>query len=108
MPSLAKVAKKGYKELARYDEEFNKSMSAIKSSSQYLKSAITATFGGLYEMFAPLIPPIIDSLAELFNKFTEIIAYINGKDTFAKAIKEQKNTQRQSQKQLESWPHLTS
>ena len=82
---IAKAIKEGIENIARFDKEFNKSMSNIKSAVTYLKNAIGSAFAPIIEMLEPFITGLIMQFAELFNKIGEISSAMAGKDMFTKA-----------------------
>jgi len=82
---IAKAIKEGIENIAKFDKEFNKSMSNIKSSLTYLKNAIGSAFAPIIQMLEPFITGLIMRFAELFNKIAEIASAMQGKTMFTKA-----------------------
>lgn len=82
---IAKAIKEGIENIARFDKDFNKSMSNIKSAVTFLKNAIGSAFAPIIEMLEPFVTGLIMQFAELFNKIGEISSAMAGKDMFTKA-----------------------
>ena len=82
---IAKAIKQGIENIAKFDKEFNKSMSNIKTALTYLKNAIGASFKPIIEMLEPIITGLIMRFAEIFNKIAEIMSAMQGKDVFLKS-----------------------
>lgn len=82
---ITKAIKEGIENIAKFDKEFNKSMSNIKTALTYLKNAIGASFKPIIEMLEPFITGLIMRFAEIFNKIAEIMSAMQGKDVFLKS-----------------------
>ena len=84
---IAQALKEGIQNMALFDEDFNKTMSNIKSSITYLKNSLGTLLAPLFEMLEPFIVSILDGLSNVANKLSEAFSIIAGKDTYTKAIK---------------------
>lgn len=84
---IAQALKEGIQNMALFDEDFNKSMSNIKSSLSYLKDSLGTLLAPLIEMLEPFITMLLDGLGDVANKLSEVFSAMAGKDTFTKAVK---------------------
>ena len=69
---------------------FSKEMDNIASSIQYLQNSIGAVVGQLVANFGPALESLIDTVADLFNAISMLIARLSGSSTYTKAVKTQK------------------
>lgn len=84
---VAQAIKQGIQNLAKFSEDFNKTMSNIKSSVVYLKNTIGAVAMPLIQMLEPYLVQFIDTIADKLNYLAEVLSAVAGKDTFIKATK---------------------
>lgn len=84
---VAQAIKQGIQNLAKFSEDFNKTMSNIKSSVVYLKNSIGAVAMPLIQMLEPYLIQFIDTIADKLNYLAEVLSAVAGKDTFIKATK---------------------
>ena len=79
--------KEGVQNLARFDSQFNSTMSAFVTSTQYLKNALGTLARPLLELVIPALVKVIDVIVEAINKLNAFIAAVKGEDTYVAAKK---------------------
>lgn len=77
--------KTGIQNLAQYSGDFNKSMSALKSSLTQFKNAIGTAFVPLITVAVPYLVTFINHLTNAITTFGRFIAALTGQKTFIKA-----------------------
>lgn len=86
--------KEGINEVYLYskaiDGTFKKSMDTLATSAEYLKASLGAMISPLINMTAPYIDKFVDGMVEGLNLINEVLARLNGQDTFTRAVKTQK------------------
>ena len=58
----------GFKDLARYSNDFNSTMSSLQGSFLTLRNSLSVAFAPILESLAPMITQISDALTNMFNK----------------------------------------
>jgi len=84
---IVQAMKEGIQNVALFDEDFNKSMSNIVSSFEYLKNSLGVVLATLIQLIEPFLIMLIDGVSEFANKLAEVFSAMNGKNTFTKATK---------------------
>lgn len=84
---IGQAIKEGIQNMALFDDNFNKSMSEIKSSMTYLKNSLASLVAPIVELVAPILTMFTDLFAEINNELGKMFAMLNGKNQFAKATK---------------------
>ena len=81
----------GFRNLALYSDEYNKSVSELKSANTQMKNSFATTFGPIVQMAIPNLISLINHVTEATNKVAQFTAVLSGKDTWTKAIKVQED-----------------
>lgn len=81
----------GIKEVYLYSQTINgtfkQSMDTLATSAEYLKASLGAMVAPLINLIAPFIDQFVDRLVDGLNLINEVLARINGQETFTRAIK---------------------
>lgn len=77
--------KKGFKNLVLYSEEYNKSVSALKSANTQLQNSWAAAFMPIVQAAIPHLITLINCLTSAANSVAQFSAVITGKSTWIKA-----------------------
>lgn len=85
LKDITAAIKDSIQELAKVDAVVNKSMSAIKSSTSYMKYAIGLLSGVLANTFAPVISSITVGIGNAFNAMMMFFAKLRGDKTVTQA-----------------------
>jgi hypothetical protein len=83
---ITKGFTEGINNLAKYSDEANSTMSALKSSLTQLKNGFAVAFMPLMTLVTPILTKFIDVISFATNKVSEFFAALSGKDTYTKAI----------------------
>lgn len=83
--------KSGLQNLALYSKEYNKVMSEFISSTSQLKNSFAAAFQPILNTVIPILSRFIDYLSSAANAVSRFFAILQGKTTYTKAIKQNKN-----------------
>ena len=81
----------GMKNLAKFDKTTNASISSITSALATLKNALATGFAPILTVISPIITSFINKLSQLATAIGMVIAKLTGKNTFTKAIAQQKD-----------------
>lgn len=81
----------GFKNLAPYSDDTNKSISMVMSSLTRLKNSIASALDPILNVVAPILANFINLLSEAATYAGMFIAAISGQKTFAKAISVQED-----------------
>ena len=84
---VGQAIKEGIQNMALFDDNFNKSMSELKSSITYLKNSFASVVAPLLNMVAPVLTVIVDLIADVNNELGKMFAILGGANGYAKAIK---------------------
>ena len=84
---ISEGIKEVYLYSATIDGQFKKSMDTLATSAEYLKASLGAMVSPLINMIAPWIDKFVDKLVDGLNLINEVMARLNGQDTFTRAIK---------------------
>lgn len=85
--NIVEGLKEGVQNLAQFDSSFNETMSALVSSTAYLKNALGTLAQPLLELVIPVIVKVINFIVEAINKLNAFIALVKGEDTYIAAKK---------------------
>ncbi len=77
--------KKGFKNLVLYSEEYNKSVSALKSANTQLQNSWAAAFMPIVQAAIPHLITLINCLTSAANAVAQFTAVMTGKSTWVKA-----------------------
>lgn len=83
--AISEAMKEGLQNLARYDSEYNATMSSFKNATQELKNAFGAMAAPLMNLVVPAITQMVKWLTNAVNTVTQLIAALSGKSTWKKA-----------------------
>ena len=101
--SIFNTVREGLQKLAKFDSEFDKSMSRIKNSAKQLGGNIAVMLGSLIQTIEPIITRIIDLLNTAVTAINKFLAALSGKSTYTAAKKGAddyaKSTDKAAQKQ---------
>lgn len=78
--------KEGFKNLAQYSEETNRSLSALKSSSTQLKNSLATAFAPILTVIDPILTRFINLLSQAATYVGMFFAALTGKNSFTKAV----------------------
>lgn len=80
----------GFGDLAQVHEPFNRAMSSIMTSLNYLRNSFASAFAPIIETVAPALTTFINLVAEAVSKVGMLIAALTGKE-FVRALPVQKD-----------------
>ncbi len=83
--------KEGFKNLVKYSDEYNASMSRLISANAQLKNSLAAAFAPLVSVVIPYLVSFINMLSAAATKVAEFIAALTGKSVFLRATKQLKD-----------------
>lgn len=83
--------KDGFKNLVKYSDEYNASMSKLISANAQLKNSLAAAFAPLVSVVIPYLVSFINMLSAAATKVAEFIAALTGKSVFLRATKQLKD-----------------
>jgi len=82
---LFKDVTEGIQRLAKFSDEFDKTMSRIKNSSTRLKGDIAVTIGSILQALEPIILKVINLLDRAITALNQFFALLGGKSTYTRA-----------------------
>lgn len=80
--------KDGFQNLAKYSEEYNRSVSSLKSANAELKNNLAAAFAPIVQMAIPYLVKLIGWINTAANAISKFFAALQGKTTYTKAVKQ--------------------
>lgn len=86
MRAALQAAKEGFKNLAQYSDETNKSISSLMSANTRLKNSFATAAAPVLNVMAPALKSLIDLLSEATSWAGQLFATLSGKTTFVKAV----------------------
>ena len=95
---IFKALTSGFKSVLQYDEKLQASYNKIRDSLQYLTDSLGAVLSPIIQALEPALTTLADGLAEISNELAKIFAQLNGASGYAKAIKGQKDWNKEMQK----------
>lgn len=84
---MRNALKDGIKNLVQYSETFNKSVSNMLSSFNYVKNSLATAFEPILTMIEPMIVHLVDTVAEAFGKISHFLSAMMGRSYYYKAKK---------------------
>ena len=88
---IAQALQEGFNNFVQFDSGSNKAMSNVKNSVDQLKNTLGVTMGYLVQSLEPILVGLSDMAVSLFDNINMAMASLQGKDTYAKAIKQNKD-----------------
>ncbi|MBS6559237.1 MAG: hypothetical protein KH355_03055 [Clostridiales bacterium] len=85
MRAVIQGVKEGFQNLAKYSNDFNKSMSMLMSSMTQLKNSFATAFAPLINAVAPILNKIIQLFIKAANAIGQFFAALTGKGFYVKA-----------------------
>lgn len=79
--------KEGFKNLAQYSDEYNRSMSNLMNSSNQLKNNLAAAFEPIATRILQHLTKFIDYLNSAAEAFSRFMAVLSGKSTYTRAVR---------------------
>lgn len=83
--------KEGFKNLAQYSTETNKSISSLMSALTRLKNSLAAAFAPILNVVSPILTRFIDQISDAVNKVGQLFAALTGSKTYIQATKVQQD-----------------
>ena len=83
--------KDGLGEISKISPEVNKNLSALKTSSTYLKNSFAALAAPLLNLVTPAFVRFMDTVAETTDRVARLISVLAGQDSYTKAVKVQQD-----------------
>lgn len=80
--------KQGFQNLARYSDDFNASMSDLKSETSQLKNSLAAAFAPIVQTAIPYLTQLVNMLNQAADSMGRFFAMISGKSTYTRAKKQ--------------------
>lgn len=84
--SMVAGMKEGFKNLIQYSDDYNKSISALKSANTQLKNSFATAFAPIIQLVIPYIVQLINYVTAAANAIAQFVAVLTGKSTWIKAI----------------------
>lgn len=84
---INKGLSEGIKNVALFDDKFNATISNIQSSANRLTNQTGAFAATFIENYEHLITGVLDGFSNIMDYFTQVMAVVNGKTQYRKAIK---------------------
>ena len=81
----------GMSNLAQYSDSTNNSISMLWSSLERLKNSLATAFSPILEAVAPILSKFIDMLSTAASYVSMFFAFLQGKDTYTRALAVQKD-----------------
>ena len=90
MRAVIQATRQGFRDLAQYSAEFNRSMSALSTATLQARNSLTTAFAPALQAITPMILNAVNALVSLFNMMGMLSARVFGNaTTFTKAKKAQ-------------------
>lgn len=89
LQAIIKFAKESVQELAKFSGSFNKSISEMMSSFQYLGRNLVSAIAPLLEAITPLVTEFVDKITEAVIKVNSFFSAVTGKKQMVVAKKQQ-------------------
>ena len=86
--AMVNAMKEGFHNLAQYSDEYNASMSALKSQTEQLKNGLAAAFEPIVNMAIPYITQLVYWLNTAADSMAQFLAALQGKSTYTRAKKQ--------------------
>ena len=89
--AIGNAAKEGIGNFAQYSEPFNGTISNFVSALTTLQNALITAFAPIISVCLPYLTKLIDWISSACTAVSKFIALLQGKSTYTRAIKQQKN-----------------
>ena len=86
--AMVTAMKEGFQNLARYSDDYNKSMSALKSQTAQLKNGLAAAFEPVANFIIPYLTKLVEWLNTAADAVAQFFATMQGKSTYTRAKKQ--------------------
>ena len=86
--AMVSAMKEGFRNLAQYSADYNKSMSDLKSQTAQLKNGLAAAFEPIANMVIPYITQLVSWLNMATDAMSKFLAIIQGKNSYTRARKQ--------------------
>lgn len=86
--AMVAAMKEGFNNLSKYSDDYNASMSALKSSTAELKNQLAAAFEPIANIVIPYLSALIGWLTRAADAMSQFLAALQGKSTYTKAKKQ--------------------
>lgn len=86
--AMVTAMKEGFRNLAQYSDEYNDSMSALKSQTEQLKNGMAAAFEPVANMIIPYLTQLVSWLNNATDTLARFLAVLQGKSTYTRAKKQ--------------------
>ena len=83
--------KDGFTNLAQYSGETNASISMLWGSLERLKNSLATAFAPILDVVAPILSKFIDMLSTAASYVSMFFSFLQGKDTYTRAVAVQKD-----------------
>lgn len=83
--------KDGFTNLAQYSSTTNNSISMLWSSLERLKNSLATAFAPILDVVAPILSKFIDMLSTAASYVSMFFSFLQGKDTYTRAVAVQKD-----------------
>lgn len=86
--AMVKSMREGFHNLAQYSDEYNASMSALRSQTEQLKNSLATAFEPIVNIVIPYITKLVGWLNTAADAMAQFFAVLQGKTTYTKAKKQ--------------------
>ena len=86
--AMVSAMKEGYKNLAQYSSDYNKSMSELRSQTAQLKNGLAAAFEPIANTVIPYLTQLISWMNRAVESVSQFLAAMQGKSTYTRAKKQ--------------------
>ena len=86
--AMVNAMKEGFHNLAQYSDEYNASMSALKSQTEQLKNGLATAFEPIVNMIIPYLTKFVEWLNTATDAMAQFLAAMQGKSIYTRAKKQ--------------------
>lgn len=86
--AMVSSMKEGFKNLSKYSDDYNKSMSALRSQTAQLKNGLAAAFEPIANTVIPYLTQLISWMNRAVESVSQFLAAMQGKSTYTRAKKQ--------------------
>ena len=86
--AMVSAMREGFKNLAQYSSDYNKSMSELRSQTAQLKNGLAAAFEPIANMVIPYLTQLISWMNRAAESVSQFLAAMQGKTTYTRAKKQ--------------------
>lgn len=86
--AMVSSMKEGFKNLSKYSDDYNKSMSELRSQTAQLKNGLAAAFEPIANMVIPYLTQLISWMNRAAESVSQFLAAMQGKSTYTRAKKQ--------------------